>query len=554
LARRRRPAATPFLAGKRFPLLWGWRQISEIGFGISALADVRFGDAPGDLSDSEGVSFALLQLAYAYALPELAGRLPSETWWALASRLRELAIDAQQLRAELAGDPEQAVRQQLLAGELPLALGFLFPELRSLRALREAARGAFSEALVEWTDGQGLPHGRLLDVIEPLWACWTRARWMGERMKRGCWSREAEVQYQWLVRHALRLTHTDGRFMLKKSVNSASDDEARPWPSELYAMALDLVGDAGDHAAAAAMLPRGVRRLAKRKPRERDLPEVSLNSEWSGVAVLATNWSRSAARFAAAWADEPMRMEVSAGRERLLMGKWRFRTTNDGEPVRVAGEWEQTCWQSDEKCDYLELSVELSHDLRLERQILLAREDRLVYLADIVLSADGSSRRLSHTMELPISAEASWQPADETRDGVLSRGKERAAVLPLALSEWRSDPRGGRLEFADGCLMLTQEATGRGLCCPLLIDLDRRRAKRERTWRQLTVAEMLQAVPPDVAVGYRAQSGRRHWLFYRSLGPAGNRTVLGQNIAGEFCSGRMHESGKFDEWIEIEPC
>jgi hypothetical protein len=32
----------------------------------------------------------------------------------------------------------------------------------------------------------------------------------------------------------------------------------------------------------------------------------------------------------------------------------------------------------------------------------------------------------------------------------------------------------------------------------------------------------------------------------------GNRTVLGQNIAGEFCAGSFHSSGRFDEWIEIE--
>ena len=42
------------------------------------------------------------------------------------------------------------------------------------------------------------------------------------------------------------------------------------------------------------------------------------------------------------------------------------------------------------------------------------------------------------------------------------------------------------------------------------------------------------------------------WLFYRSLGPAGNRTVLGQNIAGEFTAGRFPSSGKFKQWIEIE--
>ena len=49
-----------------------------------------------------------------------------------------------------------------------------------------------------------------------------------------------------------------------------------------------------------------------------------------------------------------------------------------------------------------------------------------------------------------------------------------------------------------------------------------------------------------------AQSGDGQWLFYRSLGPVGNRTVLGQNISGEFTAGRFPSSGKFKQWIEIE--
>jgi hypothetical protein len=124
--------------------------------------------------------------------------------------------------------------------------------------------------------------------------------------------------------------------------------------------------------------------------------------------------------------------------------------------------------------------------------------------------------------------------------------------LPLALPEWRTDSRGGSLDETHGCLALTQQAEGRALYCPLLIDLKRGRAARERTWRQLTVGESMEVMPSDLAVGFRAQSGRDQWLFYRSIGAPGNRTVLGQNIAGEFCAGRFHSTGKFDEWIEIE--
>jgi hypothetical protein len=148
---------------------------------------------------------------------------------------------------------------------------------------------------------------------------------------------------------------------------------------------------------------------------------------------------------------------------------------------------------------------------------------------------------------------ADWLPESESRDGVLSAGDCRVAVLPLALPEWRCDPRGGRLEAAGGRLTLTQEITARSLYTPVFFDLKSKRSAQDRTWRQLTVVEMLERVAPDMAVGFRAQSGRKQWLFYRSLGPAANRTLLGQNISGEFSAGRVKPSGKMTEWIQIEP-
>jgi hypothetical protein len=144
-----------------------------------------------------------------------------------------------------------------------------------------------------------------------------------------------------------------------------------------------------------------------------------------------------------------------------------------------------------------------------------------------------------------------WKPEAETRDGILAGVRTRAAIMPLSLPEWRVDPRGGSLTEQNGQLTLTQQSSGRAMCCALFIDLDDKRSAQQRTWRQLTVGDMLEVVPPDVAVGYRIQSGDDQWLTYRSLGQPGNRTLLGHNIAGEFCAGRFVR-GKFKEWIEIE--
>ncbi|HEX2475096.1 MAG TPA: hypothetical protein VHK01_10135, partial [Lacipirellulaceae bacterium] len=419
-----------------------------------------------------------------------------------------------------------------------------FPEIRALRSLRAAAGSTFSEALVELTDGEGLPHARLLPVFGPLFGCWTRARWLGHNLGRGAWSDKAEVQYQWLVRRAIRLADDDNRFVLTPR------DSPSTWSKTLFRTALELAGDEEDCAAAAAALGSGVVPTSAKFDRN-DLPKPSLDSDWSAISVLAGGWSRSAPRLAVSYAGSQVQIELTARGERLFIGTWTTETECDGKPAQVAGEWENLCWQSDSDCDFLELSIPLSEGLRIERQLLLARNDEVLYLADLVISASGQARRLKHALSLPLDEDAVWRPEAQTRDGVLRAGKLQAAVLPLALPEWRIDPRGGALVEEHGRLVLTQESTGRAMCCPLFFDLKPTRARKERTWRQLTVAEWMEVLPRDVAVGFRAQSGRAQWLFYRSLGPSGNRTVLGHNIAGEFCAGRFR-SGKFEEWLEIE--
>jgi len=561
LLARKRPALPRFVKKKDSPLLWGWpaeweRDALQAAIeSPTSLAEAAIGE---DANSPPDLPLALQLVALAYAMPRLARELPAETWWFLVERLHTTATQAGSQRVDWETNPRDAVRSQLLAGELPLALGCLFPEVRALRELRDEARAALSEAIVEITDGQGLPHARLLPVLGPLFACWTRARWFGAHMKRGAWSQAAELQYEWLVRHAIRLADGDDRFLLSSpstggtsGTRGGASCDGSHWSGPLFATALKLAGDRSDHAAAAVALPRGVVKK-RQKPRRGDLPQPSLNSDWACVTVMADGWSQSAARLAVSYADNPLSIELAVDGERVLAGSWTFHTTCNGQPVQADGEWEQLCWETGKRFDFLELGLTLTEGLRLERQLLFGREDRVLYYADIIFPTDGAKRQLQHSVGLPLADGARWNAETETRDGIITGRKLRAAVMPLALHEWRSDPRGGSLFERDGQLTLTQQANGRALCCPLLIDLDRKRSATERTWRQLTVGETMEIVPADVAVGYRAQSGDDQWLMYRSLGQAGNRTVLGHNVAGEFCGGRFLSTGKFKQWIEIE--
>ena len=71
------------------------------------------------------------------------------------------------------------------------------------------------------------------------------------------------------------------------------------------------------------------------------------------------------------------------------------------------------------------------------------------------------------------------------------------------------------------------------------------------TWRQLTVAEDLEIIPRDQAVGYRVQVGIEQWLFYRSLVPTTCRSLLGQHLGCEFLCARFLHDGTAEPLVEI---
>ncbi|HEY2146991.1 MAG TPA: hypothetical protein VGH32_03585, partial [Pirellulales bacterium] len=164
----------------------------------------------------------------------------------------------------------------------------------------------------------------------------------------------------------------------------------------------------------------------------------------------------------------------------------------------------------------------------------------------------GTAGDFMYRGRLPLTKGLSANATTETREVLLEARKTKALILPLSLSEWRTDLRRGSLDLSDGGLDLRQTAAGSALFAPLWIDLSRRRSREAFTWRQLTIAEQRRNLQSDVAVGYRVQFGRRQWLIYRSLAPAANRTLLGQNLSSEFFLGRFNRNGETETIVEIE--
>jgi hypothetical protein len=479
-------------------------------------------------------------------MPRLAPVVPAGLWWRLLADLLRVVETAQE------SVDDQPLVNQLLGVELPLSLAHQFPEIHACRELSGDAVAEWERGIGTLVDADGFVNQRHLSLVRPLLACWTRVRSIVERFDDGGASPLVSTRYRQFVREALRMTRRDGSMALTAD-RPATGDAALFLAAVTHDDGSDR--DGSQASGADRRLVESIyfnRRLpSKQLDYGRAVPPPSVHNETAGLAVLRPSWSRSCPRLWIAYGPNEVRIELACGRDQLLSGVWDFEIRLGGRPTAARGSWEEVCWVSDLDVDYLELEITLADQVRLQRQILLAREDGLLLLADVVLGVEAD--KLEYRGTLPLADDVSFDAAGETREGYLVGSKPRAIVFPLALPEWRSESCAGSLEVTAGGLELRQSpALARRLYAPLLFDLDGERLFQPATWRTLTVAENRAVVPSDAAVGYRAQIGKEQWLFYRSLAERGNRTLLGHNLVSEFLAARFNRHGEAAPLLEIE--
>jgi hypothetical protein len=557
LAKREKPVALAKLiaAKKATPLLWALpasvrdtdaeelvvRLQEKRLRRVSGKGAKEFADIAGtleqwlDTAQSRPASdaFAMEALAWCHALPALSGLLPAAPWSQLVDQLMSIATEAHCVSTT------SPLTQQLLAGELPLTLAYLMPELRECKDLAIPAREVLSSGLTELLDGEGMPQANHLPISRSLFACWTRCHYLGRTMKHGCYSKDANTQYEWFVRQMMRLCRSDGTQVL-------SSDASGEWSPALFDAALILAGDVDDDEIAQCILPS---RKDPAEPRAA-LPRAAANSEWAELAVLRRGWNRASDQLMLQYSNREVQLELNCGGETVFSGVCNPELQVDGDRLELEDDWEEICWHSDHDLDYVEIEGRYPGGWKVQRQLMLTRDDRFLLIADAVFGEATSD--IVHQFTLPLRSGITFSPAEETREGILHGRKPIGAVLPLQLPEWRTERDGGSLEETADGLRLRQQTRGQRLFAPLLIDLKPKRFSRQLTWRRLTVARHLEIMPADVAVGYRIQSGKRQWLMYRSLAPTASRSILGQHFSSEFVVARFKEEGELEQLLETE--
>lgn len=482
-------------------------------------------------------NLVLEQLAWVHALPRLAGKVDETLWWRTLDRLLSHAQDAAATRFE------NQIFEQALAGELPLTLAYLFPELTACRSLQGPANQVLEEGMQALTDGEGLPKVDRLLYLRPLLACWTRSLAMLQELGHSR-NDDAFTQYQWLVRHALRLMRADGTQTLASGISGT-------YNKHLFQTALELGEDDEDETIGELVLPK-----SKSQPSDLHLPLPSYESAWSQFAYLRPSWQRQSPRLAVRHDLEPLIVELESRGDVLLSGAWQTSITVDAENLSPTGAWEQVGWLADDDGDYLELEQAWTEGARLQRLLFLAREDQFLWAMDSVL-LENSADKIIYQSQPPLGSGVQVTGADETHEAFLQAAPGKASqskvtVLPVGLNEWRSETSRGTFGHQEGKLTLRQVGTGLGMVAPLFFDLARKRQGKQLTWRQATVAEKLEILSRDKAAAFRIQIGDGHWVFYRSLTPKANRTFLGVNLISETLIARLDHEGNIEKLLEVE--
>lgn len=475
---------------------------------------------------------ALLAIAAAQAMGAIAAKSDQGQWHQTLDHLLDMSVSP---RSDWELSPWG---YQLVSVELPMTLAFMLPEIETMEQTGQEAAIRMNNSLSAMLDLDGWPFADHLPVLAPLAASWTRCLKMAR--KAGFPSDPAvNEQVQLLVPQIFRLMRNDGSLML-------SNHQDSPIEGEFENQLLSLM--------------KGKRRNRKfaqvcrqKKPKTADvlaidLPESSL-SEWASSGVYQSQWRRRSPKLAIDYSNQQCRIEV--GRDLPLLGGQTMPEIRlGGQLLEPVSDFEAVCDEQNDDLDFLELEIELSRGVQLQRQFILSRNDDFLIVADAVLATEVGG--LDYRCKWPLAPGVSGMQETETRELYLTAGKIQSLVLPLALPEWKVARHNGQLDFDDDGLELRQNSSGRALYAPLVFDLSPKRSKRPRTWRPLTVAEQLKIVPSDVASAFRIQLDKQQWILYRSLAEQGNRTFMGENFNGELFLGSFDTNGQVKPLLQIE--
>jgi hypothetical protein len=388
-----------------------------------------------------------------------------------------------------------------------------------------------------------------------------RSRLIADKLGAKAWGKKERKGYAALLETALTLTAPDGQPLLLE-IEGEQDDRA-VWdaaielcnnPKSLVAMSQAVLGKQARHGHLLVGGKNKNKSGSKRKGKP-VLREIGRYFEKAEIASMRRGWENDGCRLAVDFSREPIWLDClgNAGK-RLISGEWDLKLRKNGNDLVTDVAWSEVCWFSDDDVDYLELEAAVENECRIQRQMILIRQEGWILLSDTLLGNEVANWSIESTFDLGSDIE--FVPAQKSHEAILvsreNPKRTEATLLPLSLPEWRRQPSHGLLSSSSGKLTLTHEVHGRRLYSPVMIVPPKPGRSQPFTWRRLTVAEDLQIQPMEVAQAYRVQVGKEQMVLYRSLAPVVRRSALGLHLNSEFYCGRFDpDDVAYESIVEI---
>ena len=501
-------------------------------------------DQPADSAADVPAITAAESVVWAAALPALTKELDQTAWSQLATGLVQLH------QSILQQDESSSPTHLMLGGELGLTLAWRLrdmPAFKRLQASSIEAINAWAQRDEESVSAAIANAAEARLVLASLVRC---RRLIETTTKRKFGKQLRHVGSELATWVAALTTHTGGTAFSSVDRKSVADDLA---PDGLLAQAAEFDPETLTPAIAAAL---GATQTGGRLAWQVCLPESIHHDADAKIAVLLPEWDVRRGRTHVDYSRTDVRIEVFAGRSKVLSGDIQTQIQVNGKEQSMDGDWVEVCEYSDDDVHYLEIEQPWTGGLLLQRQWMLLRDDRCLLFADTVLPSDEStdaSSSINYSVRLPVAPSIEIEPEAETREMFFGDGRRRGLVMPISASEWLVGPTTATLKATeDQHLLFATHGHGR-LYAPLWFDFQQRRFKRPRTWRQLTVADQLRIVQRDEAVAYRVQVGSEQWMVYRSLAEHRCRSVLGKHLIADFYSSRFDPSdGSHDALVTVD--
>lgn len=499
---------------------------------------------------------ALTCLTWVYGLNDLGRELSPADW------LEVLQNILTQVDRSWSGPKSSPLFPWLLwSCEAPLALSTQLSKFRGKDRMVVDALERLSELLNQAAKDPSpwLEHGGR--NLRALIASVFRSRLIADKLGARAWGKKERKGYAALLETALALTAPDGQPLLQE-IDREEDDRA-VWdaaialcdhPKSLVAMSQAVLQKRQRNVRSSVVEKTKSKTGSKRKGKP-VLREIGRYFEKAEIASMRRGWEQDGCRLAVDFSREPIWLDClgNAGK-RLISGEWDLKLRKNGNDLVTDVAWSEVCWFSDDDVDYLELEAAVENECRIQRQMILIRQEGWILLSDTLLGNEVANWSIESTLDL--GADIEFVAAQKSHEAVLvSREdpkKTEATLLPLSLPEWRRQPSPGLLSSSSGKLTLTHQVQGQRLYSPIVIVPPKPGRSQPFTWRRLTVAEDLQIQPMEIAQAYRVQVGKEQVVLYRSLAPVVRRSALGLHLNSEFYCGRYDpDDVAYESIVEI---